>query len=267
VSQSAGRLSRRGLLLGAAAFTGCAWLSPALEQAPGHGEGAAALPGSDGSLRIPQFSSAQPGAIPAGWVPWVIHPRKTPTQYTIADLAGSRVLRADARSSASGLMVRTDADPMRYPRLHWRWRTEGLLHDADNTDASREDAPVRVVLAFDGDKSTLPVRDRMFFERVKLLAGVEMPYATLMYIWATRKPLDTVLPNPHTSRVRKLVVSTGEAEVGRWVVHQRDIVEDFRRVFGESPGRLRAVSVMSDTDNTGSEVVAYYGDIELLARP
>ena len=67
--------------------------------------------------------------------------------------------------------------------------------------------------------------------------------------------------------MRKLVVSTGPAQVGRWVAHERDIVEDFQRVFGEAPGRLRAVSVMSDTDNTQDEVTAYYGDIELLARP
>lgn len=164
-------------------------------------------------------------------------------------------------------MVRTDADPVDVRHLRWQWRTEGLLQEADNTDPSREDAPVRVVLAFDGDKSALPARDRMFFERVKLLAGVEMPYATLMYIWATHKPLDTVVPNPHTSRVRKLVVSTGAEQVGSWVTHQRDILEDFRRAFGEEPGRLRAVSVMSDTDNTRDTVIAYYGDIELLARP
>jgi len=259
---------RRALLLAGAVMAGCSWL-----RAP-EGSGTAdpkaqALPGSSASapLRLPRFSQAALGGLPAGWAPWVIHPRKTPTRYVVESLDGERVLRADARSSASGLMVRVDADPQAYRRLRWRWRTEGLLQDADNTDPSREDAPVRVVLAFDGDKSALTVRDRMFFERVKLLAGVDMPYATLMYIWATRKALGTVVPNPHSARVRKLVVSTGPAQVGRWVAHERDIVADFQRVFGEAPGRLRAISVMTDTDNTQDKVTAYYGDIELLARP
>ena len=249
-------------------MTGCAGLG-APEGSDTAGPNAQALPGSSAAspFRLPPFSQSVLGGLPAGWAPWVIHPRKTSTRYAVESLDGERVLRADARSSASGLMVRVDADPQAYRRLRWRWRTEGLLQDADNTDPTREDAPVRVVLAFDGDKSTLSVKDRMFFERVKLLAGVDMPYATLMYIWATRKPLDMVVPNPHSSRVRKLVVSTGPAQVGRWVAHERDIVEDFQRVFGEAPGRLRAVSVMSDTDNTQDEVTAYYGDIELLARP
>jgi hypothetical protein len=40
-------------------------------------------------------------------------------------------------------------------------------------------------------------------------------------------------------------------------------VEDFRRAFGEEPGRVTAISVMSDTDNTNSNSEALYGDISV----
>ena len=169
---SAGR--RQLLALMASTLSGCAVLSPEADPSP------SADPPASAGVSIPRFSTAGPGEIPKGWKPWIIHPRKARTEYAVADLQGARVLRARARSSASGLLVPLDADPMEYRRLTWRWRTEGLLHEADNAEASREDAPLRVVLAFEGDRSKLPVRDRLFFERVKLLAGVDMPYATPM---------------------------------------------------------------------------------------
>ncbi|MGZ8472135.1 MAG: DUF3047 domain-containing protein [Candidatus Deferrimicrobiaceae bacterium] len=39
--------------------------------------------------------------------------------------------------------------------------------------------------------------------------------------------------------------------------------EDFRALFGEDPPAIGAVPLMTDTDNTGGEAVAYYGDIFL----
>ena len=52
---------------------------------------------------------------------------------------------------------------------------------ADNTDRYAEDAPVRVVLAFEGDKRTLPFRDQLFFEQVN---------EAYPEVWAKYKPED-----------------------------------------------------------------------------
>jgi hypothetical protein len=122
------------------------------------------------------------------------------------------------------------------------------------------------MLAFDGDKSSLPLVDRLTFERVRLLSGREMPFATLVYIWENRLAVGAVQPNLHTSRIRKFVASSGLEGVGRWQEFRRDIVEDYTRAFGAPPGRLIGVGVMSDTDNTKQRVRAYYGDIQLHAR-
>ena len=39
------------------------------------------------------------------------------------------------------------------------------------------------------------------------------------------------------------------------------MAEDYRRAFGEEPGRITSVAVMTDTDNTGESALAYFGDI------
>ncbi len=38
---------------------------------------------------------------------------------------------------------------------------------------------------------------------------------------------------------------------------------DGRALVSERPGRLVGVGIMTDTDNTGGKIEAFYGDIEL----
>jgi hypothetical protein len=61
-----------------------------------------------------------------------------------------------------------------------------------------------------------------------------------------------------------VVVGSGATGVGVWQTIRRNVIEDFRRAFGEEPGPLTAVGVLTDTDNTGKSVEAWYGDIRFL---
>jgi hypothetical protein len=58
-----------------------------------------------------------------------------------------------------------------------------------------------------------------------------------------------------------VVASSGAAGVGKWQSLSRNVLEDFRRAFGEEPGMLTDVGVLTDTDNTGGSAEAWYGDI------
>jgi hypothetical protein len=219
---------------------------------------------SDGPLA--PFSGNPSLRAAGGWSPWILHASKRPTRYRTVLLRNERVLEASADSSASGLLHPLAVDPALHPILSWRWRIDAPLVDADVGERSADDAPVRIVLGFDGDKSTLPLRDQMFFERVKLLSGQDLPYATLMYVWDGRRAVESVTVNANTGRVRKIIVDSGTAGVRAWRAHRRDIVADFERAYGVKPGRLMAVGVMTDTDNTRQKARSWYGDIQLGAR-
>jgi hypothetical protein len=90
-----------------------------------------------------------------------------------------------------------------------------------------------------------------------------LPYATLSYVWSVDDPAGAVLSNPRTDRIRKLVVESGATHLGQWREYRRDVRADFRRAFGEEPGPLVAVALMTDTDNTGSSLQAWYGAMRL----
>ncbi len=200
------------------------------------------------------------------WADWPFHASKRRTQYRSVVLGGRRVVEARADSSVSGLRHAVDIDPASRPILEWGWRIEEVLAQADIGDRRADDSPVRIVLAFDGDVSALPLKEQMFFERVKLLGGQDMPYATLMYVWCPRRAPGEIIENAHTSRVRKIVVESGVGGARQWRDYRRDIVADYERAFGAKPGRLIAVGVMSDSDNTRQQALAWYGDIRLLPR-
>ncbi len=200
----------------------------------------------------------------AGWAHVPMSKLKRDTVYSVVK-EGDRtaVLRATANRSAS-LYVAPIKPALRTPAtLSWEWKTDALVAGADNREKDREDAPLRVLVAFDGDVSTLPDEEQKRFSRAKNLAGREVPFAVLMYIWTDQVPVGTVIPSAHTSQIRMLAVASGTAGLGGWQPVKRNLAEDYRRAYGTDPGSIIGVAVMTDTDNTGTQAVGEYAGIRI----
>lgn len=215
---------------------------------------------------VPPFSAAKPGKPPSPWEIVKINERKKLTEYAIVLNSDEPVLHAMADSAASALGVAVSFDTKSAPVLSWKWRVASLVEDADNSVASKEDSPARIMLEFDGDKSKLSFGDRTASKIASNLSGRELPYATLMYVWSNNAPVGTVIPNPHAKRIQMVVASSGPAGVGKWQNLKRNVREDYKRAFNEEPGLLKSVSVMTDTDNTGTKVEAWYGDLKFSEK-
>ena len=82
-----------------------------------------------------------------------------------------------------------------------------------------------------------------------------------------RRAPGEVITNPRTSRIRKMVVESGTTNLGRWLDYERDVRADYIRAFGEPPGALRGVALMTDSDNTRSVTRAWYGTVRLSSAP
>lgn len=214
--------------------------------------------------KLALFSTNPPSGLPVGWEPLILLRTKKETQYRLTMEEGRTVLHARAQAASSGLMHAVSIDTTKQPWLNWQWKVASLIQSADNAKSATEDSPARIVLAFDGDKDSLPFSDQILFETARVMTGRELPYATLMYIWENKAPVDTVIPNTRSKRFQKLVVASGASGVGKWHAVTRNIAEDYEKAFGEKPGKLIGVGVLTDTDNTGETAEAWYGDIRLL---
>jgi hypothetical protein len=107
------------------------------------------------------------------------------------------------------------------------------------------------------------VFDRAASSFAKSASGQALPYAEIMYVWGGKVAVDSITTSSLTSRIRMIAVAVDDQGIGRWHSYTRNLVDDFRRAFGEEPGRVTAVSLMSDTDNTSSNAEALYGDISV----
>jgi hypothetical protein len=191
-------------------------------------------------------------------------PGKTPTQFTYVRFDGRDTVSVRADHSASMLRQVLRIEPGDLGHVRFSWKVPALIPDADLATRESDDAPVRVVLAFEGDRSRLSARDLALSELAHALTGEPMPYATLMYVWCNQREPGTVIRSARTDRIRKLVVESGPVRLNQWLDYERDIRADFERVFGEKPGALVGIGIMTDTDNTRSKTRAWYGPLRFL---
>ena len=197
----------------------------------------------------------------AGWTHKPMSKLKRDTVYTLVQEDGRTVLRGAADSSASLFVARLKEPTVVPAAMSWHWKTDALVPGADNRDKSREDAPLRVLVSFDGVLSTLPDAEQKRFKRAKKLTGAEPPYAVLMYIWSDQVAVESIIPSAHTSQVKMLVVASGANGLGAWQSVRRNVAADYRRAYGAEPGPVLGVAVMTDTDNTGKKAIGEYADI------
>ena len=189
---------------------------------------------------------------------------KTPTEYSLSAQHGTACIRAKAEGAWSFLVADVPAAFVAATQLAWRWVVPALIADADNEVAGKDDAPARVVVVFKGDRTKLDASERATMSMAKALGGVEMPYAAIQYIWAGKAAVERVIPNANTSRIKKLVVSSGSAGLNEWQSFSRDLRADFRLAFpGEEPGEIESVGLMTDTDSLGGTAEACYADVRM----
>src|SRR5262245_24384041 len=222
---------------------------------------AAARAADCAAQELPAFDTVK------AWVHGPLSKLKRDTAYSVEREDGRAVLHAKADGSASAWVLLKPFDIAATPMLEWRWRVPALIKTAANEDPKREDAPVRVIIGFDGDKSKLPDAEQRYFARIKRLTGRDMPYAMLMYIWVNKNAVDQVVPSAHTSRVKMIVAESGGANVGPWRSYRRNLAADYQRAFGEKPGKVLGVALMTDTDNTGERSEGFYGALRLACAP
>ena len=215
----------------------------------------------------PPPANQTPTATAHGFEDWTHKtlPGKRPTRYQVTELDGRPAVRAEADSAVSLFRRTLRLEATQLGSIEFAWRVQGLLDRADLTQRGVEDAPVRLLLAFEGDRSKFSARNRMLSELSHTMTGEPLPYATLMYVWDNQAPVGTVIPaGSGTDRIRKLVLDSGPDLTKTWRTHVRDIAADYRLVFGEDPGALVAVAFMTDSDNTRARAQAWYGPVRIM---
>ena len=177
---------------------------------------------------------------------WKVREFKGRTRYEIEDDpegGAGPVLAASSRGAASALYHEREIDLAATPILSWRWRVESPLPIADERRKGGDDFAARVSVVSAG----------------RGLLGLPLG---ITYVWANA-PAGEAWPNPFTARAFMVVVDSGPGS--GWRRRERNVREDFRRYHGKDVEILDGVALMTDTDNSGTEGRAWYGDLTFRA--
>lgn len=190
-------------------------------------------------------------------------PAKKRSHYQPYAQNGQEFLHARSEGTASMYRWQMPQPIQGVGRVKFSWRVPKGIAQANIADRYADDAPARIVLAFEGDRSRFSAMDSALAELTLLLTGEPMPYATLMYVWCETCEQDRVVPHGRTERIRYIELAASIAQRYDWQHFERDIAKDYALAFHEPLGPLESVGIMTDSDNTKSQTEAFFGPVSL----
>ncbi|MCM2305411.1 MAG: DUF3047 domain-containing protein [Elusimicrobia bacterium] len=205
-----------------------------------------------------------PNGLPRSWEPLAFP--KIPARTAYEWSASSSAVHAVAARSASGLIFRHQGPVAAAPVLRWRWKVAGTLAKGDERRKDGDDYAARVYITFKYEPSRAGLATRLKYGAVKALRGEYPPHNAIAYIWANKLAAGESAPSPYTDRVMMVAVRSGDSAAGEWRSEERDVLEDYRRLFGEDPPPYAGIALMTDADNTGGRAEAWYADVTLSGR-
>jgi hypothetical protein len=205
--------------------------------------------------------------LPQGWESLTFKKIPRHTLYSVQKSSDNFFLKAESRSSASGLIKRIELDLKTYPILAWRWKVEQFIRSGDERRKDRDDYAARVYITFKYDPNSATLWEKITYGAYKTLYGEYPPKASLNYIWANKLPRGETLVSPYTDRSYMIAVRSGEDGLETWHSEERNVLSDYKTLFGKDPPPVQGIAIMTDTDNTEEDAVAYYDDLVFKKSP
>lgn len=181
---------------------------------------------------------------------WEVRDFQNHTRYHLIDCADQPVLEAVSDDSASVLsrsVVEVDLEVT--PWLHWSWKVSEPLPPHEERTKAGDDFAARLYLGFAG------------------LFGF-IGRHSLSYVWSTTEAVGAYWDNPFIPRIRYMTARSGPP-YRQWFQEKRNVLEDYREVYGKDPRPVTKFGLMTDSDRYqgGLRAAARYADIYFSNSP
>ncbi|HMB33216.1 MAG TPA: DUF3047 domain-containing protein [Methylomirabilota bacterium] len=184
--------------------------------------------------------------IPTGWRPYETIGGRPAYDFTVVESDGRRALLLKSHDDHSTIARELHVDLRATPILEWSWKAVQLPAGGDIRRKETSDLTAHIYVIW--PRFPAMVRSRL-----------------IGYVWDAAAPVQTVEKSRKTGSVHFFVLRSGPGELGRWLTERRNVLEDYRRVFGEDPEDPRALALSIDTNDTHSEAEALIGRIAFLS--
>ena len=184
---------------------------------------------------------------PADIIGWDPHSFDGETRYELVEVDGREAIHAQCTDgTASGLFLEQTIDLDETPVVEWEWRVDETFSGIDETVRAGDDYPARLYAV--DEHRVLRWRTR-----------------ALNYVWASEMDKGADWENAYASQARMIAMQSGPPEEsGQWVTERRNLREDFKTFHGRDLDEIDALAIMTDCDDVGEPIEAWYGEIRLL---
>jgi hypothetical protein len=163
--------------------------------------------------------------------------------FRIVTQGGRKAIHLKSGNDSSTISKEAKVDVKAWPILQWSWQAVTLPKGGDARKSATDDEAAQIYVTFPRFPSA--VRSRI-----------------ISYIWDTTAPVGSVFKSEKTGLVTYVVVRSGPSDLGKWLTESRNVLADYRKIYGEAPGEdVGAISIAIDSNDTSSTAESYFGEI------
>jgi hypothetical protein len=184
--------------------------------------------------------------IPPGWQG---HKWGSPKyDFTVVQDGDKRALLLKSDDDSSSISKELKVDAKQYPIIEWRWKVIEIPPKGDARKGETDDEAAQLYVTF--PRFPTAVRSRI-----------------IGYIWDSTQPVGATFPSAKVGTVRFIVLRSGSTDLGKWVTETRNVIDDFKMLYGEAPDEnVGAVTISINSQNTRSRAEAAFGEILFKKR-
>ena len=195
------------------------------------------------SLIVDTFNKEDVGKLPRGWK---ARNSKMTEQakhiYKVVVEGKNAFLFAHSKGDAIQIGKKIEVDLKKYPVLTWRWKVDKLCDGADERYKKTGDSAAGVYVVFPTWKKWNP--------------------KAIKYVWsASGLPIGFKTKSPYASNTKIIILENKNSPLHRWIHEKVNVLEDYKKFFGNKVKDVKLVGIMTDSDNTKTEAIASYDDI------
>ncbi|MBC8233019.1 DUF3047 domain-containing protein [bacterium] len=204
--------------------------------------------------------------LPKGWQPLTFKKIKQHTKYSLEYENGNYFVKAESKMSASAIYKNVEIDTKEYPYLSWRWKLSNIIKKGDARKKEGDDYSARIYVTFTFDPNKASRLERIRYGIAQKLYGKYPPKGAINYVWANQLSKGETINSPYTNKAKIIAVESGSENLNQWVQEERNVYEDYKKLFREEPPKINGIFLMTDSDNTREEATAYYDDIIFIKK-
>ncbi len=200
-----------------------------------------------GILLVDRFSEgADAKGIPQGW-----SLEKNPgsrSKIAVDQEKGNYYLQLLCLDDSFGLKRDISFDIRKYPYLNWRWKVTQLPKGGDIRQRSTDDEAGQIYVIF-------PRFPAMINSR------------SIGYVWDSQAPIGFFGTSTAYNKMKYFILQSGPSRLGHWIFENRNVYEDYKKLFQEEPPEVGAVLLYINSQHTNRSAECFYSDIFFSSVP